>query len=136
MVHHDLKPQSILLASESDCNSIKLANFGFASVVGSKLSDEMCGTPYYTAPEIIRRAPHGTVSAGGLRCFFLGCWHLICFVMYMQLDNNTSQSSNSLSRRRRSAEGQRQETVSGVGEEAVSEALCGPSRHRATTDCN
>ena len=136
MVHHDVKPQNILLASESDCTSIKLADFGFASVVDTKLSDEMCGTLCYTAPEIIRGAPHGTVSARGLRWGFLGCWHLICFVMFMQLDNNTSQSSNSLSRRRRSAEGQRQEAVSGVGEKAVSEALCGPSRHRTTTDYN
>ena len=55
VAHRDLKPKNILLASKSDCTSIKLADFGFACVVRDDRSNEWCGTPGYMAPEIGRR---------------------------------------------------------------------------------
>ena len=63
VVHHDLKPENVLLASKSDCASIRLADFGFACGVSDELSTDCCGTPFYMAPEIIQRKLHGTVSA-------------------------------------------------------------------------
>ncbi|CAN0259139.1 unnamed protein product [Ascophyllum nodosum] len=60
VVHHDLKPENVLLASKSDCASIRLADFGFACGVSDELSTDCCGTPFYMAPEIIQRKLHGT----------------------------------------------------------------------------
>ena len=64
VVHRDLKPQNILLAS-GDCDtSVKIADFGFATVcpmlpdektgkMTRKVLRQKCGTPSYVAPEVI-----------------------------------------------------------------------------------
>lgn len=38
--------------------SVKLIDFGFATVKGKKNLDEVVGTPYYIAPEIINSKPY------------------------------------------------------------------------------
>lgn len=69
IAHRDLKPENLLLAyrhSDSDKQSdsnIKIADFGFAKVVGPHDNDScttMCGTPGYLAPEVIRKKKYGT----------------------------------------------------------------------------
>lgn len=57
MVHRDLKPENILLES-SDMNniSVKLADFGFATLFDSELGLDLgCGTILYMAPEIVNK---------------------------------------------------------------------------------
>jgi serine/threonine protein kinase len=51
MVHGDVKPENILLF---EGNVAKLVDFGLASVSGTA-SNEIWGTPYYIAPEKVRR---------------------------------------------------------------------------------
>ena len=51
IIHRDLKPKNILISSETD--SIKLADFGFASDKSIDLYNTICGSPLYMAPEII-----------------------------------------------------------------------------------
>ena len=56
----DLKPENLLLTSETDDASIKVADFGFAIQGAAKSSlTTQCGTPGYVAPEILRSEPYG-----------------------------------------------------------------------------
>jgi len=55
VVHCDLKPDNILFVDESEDSDIKIIDFGMAKVL--KRLDSLralCGTPYYTAPEVIK----------------------------------------------------------------------------------
>jgi serine/threonine protein kinase len=49
IIHRDIKPKNILLSG----NTIKLADFGFASDKTIDMYNTVCGSPLYMAPEII-----------------------------------------------------------------------------------
>jgi BR serine/threonine kinase len=53
--HRDLKPENILLNTE---DQIWLADFGFACWMPNNLASSSCGSPLYSAPEIIRGLPY------------------------------------------------------------------------------
>lgn len=60
VVHRDLKPENILLKSADDFLNIRIADFGFATHADSNQGlKTLCGTPGYTAPEIIRGECYG-----------------------------------------------------------------------------
>lgn len=53
IIHRDLKPHNLLLSKSR--KEIKIADFGFARIVGSEaLAATMCGSPLYMAPEVLR----------------------------------------------------------------------------------
>jgi serine/threonine protein kinase len=53
IIHRDLKPHNILLSDTSDRPILKIADFGFArSLTATELTDSICGSPMYMAPEI------------------------------------------------------------------------------------
>lgn len=53
LIHRDLKPQNLLLATTSATPLMKIGDFGFArSLTPLQLADTLCGSPYYMAPEI------------------------------------------------------------------------------------
>lgn len=59
VAHRDLKPENLLLRDVNDHKSIKLADFGFAKVAEIPNSlTTLCGSPMYTAPEIINYEPY------------------------------------------------------------------------------
>lgn len=53
LVHMDVKPGNILF---DDAGTVKLIDFGVAQVA-SRSTDQVAGTPYYVAPEVIRGHP-------------------------------------------------------------------------------
>jgi BR serine/threonine kinase len=53
--HRDLKPENLLLSS---ANQILIADFGFACWMPNNVAKTPCGSPLYSAPEIIRGVPY------------------------------------------------------------------------------
>ena len=54
VAHRDLKPENLLLQSDVDDTTVKIADFGFAKKVYKPNSlTTQCGTPGYVAPEIL-----------------------------------------------------------------------------------
>ncbi|ESW07327.1 hypothetical protein PHAVU_010G120500 [Phaseolus vulgaris] len=54
LIHRDLKPPNLLLATTAATPIMKIGDFGFArSLAPQGLADTLCGSPYYMAPEII-----------------------------------------------------------------------------------
>nr|XP_060637551.1 serine/threonine-protein kinase 17A [Anolis sagrei ordinatus] len=63
VVHLDLKPQNILLTSESPLGDIRLVDFGLSRVMkNSEELREIMGTPEYVAPEILSYDPISTAT--------------------------------------------------------------------------
>lgn len=55
IIHRDLKPQNILMSDISEMATLKIADFGFAKFAsGEDLSNTVCGSPLYMAPEIMK----------------------------------------------------------------------------------
>merc|ERR1711971_914608 len=54
IVHCDLKPENVLLSSDSDFPQVKLCDFGYARIIGKKsFRKSIVGTPAYLAPEVL-----------------------------------------------------------------------------------
>lgn len=59
VAHRDLKPENLLLKDHTDDTKIKVVDFGFAKIVEKPNSlSTLCGSPMYTAPEIINYKPY------------------------------------------------------------------------------
>ncbi|XP_030071042.1 serine/threonine-protein kinase D1 [Microcaecilia unicolor] len=55
IVHCDLKPENVLLASADPFPQVKLCDFGFARIIGEKsFRRSVVGTPAYLAPEVLQ----------------------------------------------------------------------------------
>lgn len=56
IIHRDLKPHNLLLTSTNkEDHILKIADFGFAKTFdASTLSETVCGSPLYMAPEILK----------------------------------------------------------------------------------
>lgn len=76
IVHHDIKPQNLVLSDNSENAELCVVDFGFAvKVSNGELCSVQCGTRSYAAPEVLHGMPHSTkadvYSAGVMLCFML-----------------------------------------------------------------
>ncbi|ETO34429.1 hypothetical protein RFI_02665 [Reticulomyxa filosa] len=74
VVHCDLKPDNILFVDKTEESPIKIIDFGMSKVLPRLRSlRELCGTPYYTAPEIIEGnyAHEADMWSVGVICFVM-----------------------------------------------------------------
>ena len=56
VVHRDLKPENFLLSAAGDAGILKATDFGLSMFVKpGQVLDEMVGSPYYVAPEVLKR---------------------------------------------------------------------------------
>jgi serine/threonine protein kinase len=54
-----LKPENLILTSDSSDAEVKIVDFGFATRVNGFDQTQFCGTIGYIAPEMIRKQPYG-----------------------------------------------------------------------------
>eukprot|EP00160_Parvularia_atlantis_P015635 Unigene4564_Nuclearia_a/m.13934 Unigene4564_Nuclearia_a/g.13934 ORF Unigene4564_Nuclearia_a/g.13934 Unigene4564_Nuclearia_a/m.13934 type:complete len:612 (+) Unigene4564_Nuclearia_a:70-1905(+) len=67
VVHRDLKPENLLLSVEDKVLRLKIADFGFANIIGGKsFLKSVVGTPAYVAPEILNKSSTGYTKAADL----------------------------------------------------------------------
>lgn len=60
IVHCDLKPENVLLSSDSKFPQVKLCDFGFARIIGEKsFRRSVVGTPAYLGKHFFK---HGSVT--------------------------------------------------------------------------
>ena len=75
IAHRDMKPDNIMMASNTDDSEIKLIDFGLSKIIGPKeRSKDPFGTIPYAAPEIILRKPYShsvDIWSLGVTIFFL-----------------------------------------------------------------
>ncbi len=56
VVHRDLKPENFLLSAKGDSGVLKATDFGLSIFYKQgDVLDEMVGSPYYVAPEVLKR---------------------------------------------------------------------------------
>jgi calcium/calmodulin-dependent serine protein kinase len=62
IIHRDIKPHCVLLASKENSAPVKLGGFGVAIQLNSddeRISGGRIGTPNFMSPEVIQRQPYG-----------------------------------------------------------------------------
>lgn len=60
IVHRDIKLENLLMTIKNDTIIVKISDFGFAKKFEElNLDDEVCGTPLYVAPEVLKMEGYG-----------------------------------------------------------------------------
>ncbi|XP_013396564.1 peripheral plasma membrane protein CASK isoform X3 [Lingula anatina] len=76
VIHRDMKPHCVLLASKENSAPVKIGGFGVAIQLpeSGKISGGRIGTPHFMSPEVVKREPYGKpVDAwgGGILMYIL-----------------------------------------------------------------
>ncbi|KXS21883.1 Pkinase-domain-containing protein [Gonapodya prolifera JEL478] len=62
IVHRDIKPENLLFKTKDASSPLTIVDFGISQVIQGdrSLLTTVCGSPGYTAPEVLRRHPYDT----------------------------------------------------------------------------
>ena len=75
--HRDLKPENIVLCSSNEKNPVlKLTDLGLSKLVDQTILKTFCGTRFYMAPEMWKKAGKGLVEVYSLK---VDCWALVIY---------------------------------------------------------
>jgi serine/threonine protein kinase len=86
IAYRDMNPKNILLKSEEDGWYTKLTNFRLATRCFEEMSlTRQCGTPYFTAPEVILRRPYDERA---------DMWSVGCIAFLLMSGNLPFQAAN------------------------------------------
>ena len=75
IVHRDIKPENILISKEG---GIRIIDFGLARVFNSSKFNDVVGTPYYIAPEVLmtKHGPACDMWSVGVLVYIMLCGYL------------------------------------------------------------
>lgn len=76
VMHRDLKPENFLLVNDDEDSPIKAIDFGLSTYFKpGKLYNDVVGSPYYVAPEVLRRCygPEADIWSAGVIIYILLC---------------------------------------------------------------
>lgn len=92
--HRDLKPDNILIASDSPV-TVKISDFGLAKIsTQNSCLKTFCGTLSYLAPEVLNHKARGTDSptySNLVDMWSIGCVAFVILTGYMPFDGNTQE---------------------------------------------
>lgn len=83
IIHRDLKPQNILLTRNY---TLKISDFGLAKIFNDTMSETICGSPLYMAPEILTYQKYNSKA---------DLWS-VGIILYEMLSGNTPYNSKSI----------------------------------------
>ncbi|KAJ3343775.1 Dynein regulatory complex subunit 4 [Gonapodya sp. JEL0774] len=78
IVHRDIKPENLLFKTDRPDAPLTIVDFGIAQVIDTNrnMLSTVCGSPGYTAPEVLMRQPYDTkvdiYALGTVTCAFVG----------------------------------------------------------------
>lgn len=100
LIHRDIKPENILLKKENNKIELVITDFGLCKLIDQTLTQSICGSLYYIAPEIMEFGKYSnSVDIFSLGCIFYYLMTKKKRVLYLDIiKNNINDISKEIQR--------------------------------------